>query len=165
MSISVRGYRLDRLFLVALLSASSAGTLSAQTQADPGVPEHRAIAADRPASLVSAGREELRRLDAAGVGPEKRRPDSLLNGALIGAAAGVTSGLLLCRATEPWENCLDDAGPMLGIGALGAAIGMGIDALIRERVPNAQPATAAARVRVAPVAGRRAGGLQIAVVF
>ena len=33
-----------------------------------------------------------------------RQSDSLLNGALIGAGAGVASGLFFCSLMEPWEN-------------------------------------------------------------
>lgn len=94
-----------------------------------------------------------------------RRSDSVLNGALIGAGAAVASGLLLCRATEPWENCRDDYGPMLRIGAIGAGIGAGIDALIRGRktIYEADPGTA--RVQASPLIGRRGAGLQVSVSF
>ena len=50
-----------------------------------------------------------------------RESDSVLNGALIGAGVAVASGLFLCTRTEPWRNCRDDVGPMLRIGAVGAA--------------------------------------------
>ncbi len=62
-----------------------------------------------------------------------RQSDSLLNGALIGAGAGVASVLFICRQMEPWRVCLDDVGTMAQFGALGAGIGMGIDALIARR--------------------------------
>ena len=75
-----------------------------------------------------------RRLAAADIRRvEARRSDSLLDGALIGAGAAIASGLFLCTRTEPWENCRDDVGPMLRIGALGAGAGIGLDALIRGR--------------------------------
>ena len=64
---------------------------------------------------------------------EVRQSDSLLNGALVGAGAAIASGLFLCTRSEPWENCRDDVGPMLRIGAIGAGVGIGIDALIRGR--------------------------------
>ena len=63
-----------------------------------------------------------------------RQHDSLWNGALIGAGAGVASGLFLCTRMEPWDNCRDDFGAMFKLGAIGAGIGMGIDALIRKSV-------------------------------
>lgn len=92
-----------------------------------------------------------------------RRSDSLLNGALIGAGAGVAAGLLLCRATEPWENCRDDIGPLLRFGALGAGIGMGVDALIRgQRTIYPQRTNG---LHAAPVVGRHRAGLQFSLVF
>ena len=65
---------------------------------------------------------------------EVRQSDSLLNGALIGAGVAVASGLGFCTLMEPWENCRDDFGPMLKVGAIGAGIGMAVDALIRKKV-------------------------------
>src|SRR5688500_1895542 len=63
-----------------------------------------------------------------------RQSDSLIHGALIGAGAAVASGLVFCTLMEPWDNCRDDVGPMIRIGAIGAGIGMGIDALIRKKI-------------------------------
>ena len=93
-----------------------------------------------------------------------RRSDSLLNGALIGAAAGVASGLALCRLTETWENCSDDAGPMVAAGALGAGIGIGIDTLIRGR-RTIYETRQTVRLRVAPIGGRGARGVRLLVAF
>jgi hypothetical protein len=84
-----------------------------------------------------------------------RRSDSVLNGALIGAGAAVASGLLLCRLTEPWENCRDDVGPMLTIGAIGAGAGIGIDALIRGRTT----------IYAAPIIARDTTGLRVSLSF
>ena len=92
-----------------------------------------------------------------------RQSDSLLNGALIGAGAGVASGLVLCTMMEPWRNCRDDVGSMLTTGAIGAGIGMGIDALIRRKIY--QTASGTAEVHAAPLIGRRARGLQLSVRF
>jgi hypothetical protein len=94
-----------------------------------------------------------------------RHADRVINGALIGGGAAVAAGLFLCSLTEPWENCRDDAGPMLGIGAAGAGIGIGVDALIRGRrtiYDAAQPST---RLHAAPVIGRHAAGLQLSFGF
>jgi hypothetical protein len=63
-----------------------------------------------------------------------RQSDSLLNGALIGAGAGVAMALTLCGMMEPWETCTDDYATLTKVGAIGAGIGMGIDALIRKKV-------------------------------
>lgn len=92
-----------------------------------------------------------------------RQSDSLLNGALIGAGAGVASVLFICRQMEPWDVCLNDVGAMVKFGALGAGIGMGVDALIRAKVY--QSASGAAVVHAAPIVGLRAKGLRLSVRF
>jgi hypothetical protein len=94
-----------------------------------------------------------------------RHSDPVLNGALIGAGAAVASGLFLCTLTEPWENCRDDAGPMLKIGAIGAGIGIGLDALIRGRTTIYEAARGSTRLHVAPIAARRATGVQMSLAF
>jgi hypothetical protein len=93
-----------------------------------------------------------------------RHSDSVLNGALIGAGVAVASGLALCRMTEPWRNCRDDVGPMLRIGAVGAGIGIGIDALIRGR-RTIYEAPESTQVRAAPIVGRHVGGVQVSISF
>ena len=92
-----------------------------------------------------------------------RQSDSLLNGALIGAGAGVASGLVFCTMMEPWRNCRDDYGAMLKVGAIGAGIGMGIDALIRKKIY--QSASGSAEVHAAPLIGRRVKGVRLSVRF
>jgi hypothetical protein len=91
-----------------------------------------------------------------------RQSDSLLNGALIGAGVAVASGLLVCRQMEPWRNCVDDIGPMLRIGAIGAAIGIGVDALIRKTIYET---ASGSRVDAAPLVGRRGAGLKLSLRF
>jgi hypothetical protein len=110
-------------------------------------------------SAVSAQilEQSARRLaDASASQPafSARQSDPLWNGALIGAGAGIASGLFLCRLTEPWDVCRNQIGPMIAYGAIGAGIGIGIDALIHGR-----------RVTASPFVARRAGGLQLAVNF
>lgn len=160
---------LIRIAFILVCCTSSAHTISAQTLDQPGpLAGSAAIAAGNEAGdgLMAAARGELRRqVAAAPVRVETRKSDSLLNGALIGAAAGVGSGLLLCRASEPWRNCRDDVGPMLSFAAIGAGIGIGIDALIRERVTTFESATGATQLQVAPMVGRGAKGLRVGVLF
>ena len=94
-----------------------------------------------------------------------RHSDSVLNGALIGAGVALAAGLYLCNVTEPWENCRDDFGPMFRIGALGAGIGIGVDALIRGRTTIYERERGAARLQATPIVGRHAGGLQVSLSF
>lgn len=145
-----------RIVLIILFCALSVSPAWAQA---PAVTARQEPAGD----LSSAAREQLRHLQDTGAVRVERRSDPLLNGALIGAAVAIGAGLSFCTLTEPWENCRDDVGPMLRIGALGAAIGIGIDALIEERNPGYRPATA--QMRVAPLLGRGAGGLGVMVRF
>lgn len=93
-----------------------------------------------------------------------RHFDSVLNGALIGAGAAVALGLTMCRLTEPWRNCRDDVGPMLRIGAIGAGIGIGVDALFRGR-RTVYDADGSARLEVTPVFGRGTGALRVSLAF
>jgi hypothetical protein len=92
-----------------------------------------------------------------------RESDSLLNGAVIGAGAGVASVLFICRTMEPWDVCLNDVGTMAKFGALGAGIGMGVDALFRKTVYRS--ASGSTEVHAAPILGRRAKGFRLSVAF
>jgi hypothetical protein len=94
-----------------------------------------------------------------------RHFDPVINGALIGAGAAIGAGLFMCTRTEPWENCRDDVGPIVRIGALGAGIGIGIDALIRGRRTIYERALASTQLRAAPIVGRRAAGLHLSLRF
>ena len=153
---------LTRVVLATALITASAGTSSAQTH--DFTTERVTLATTERASLAAAASNELRRLDRQQpVRIERRRNDSVLNGALIGAAAGVASGLLLCRAMEPWEVC-NDPGPLVRTGALGAAIGIGVDLLIREK-EVVYGREHAPQLQVAPIAGRRAKGVQVGFAF
>ena len=100
----------------------------------------------------------------------ERRPDSLKNGALIGLAAGGGLTLGLCLAAEPSEGdgwCALAAGIY---GGAGAAIGVGIDALIpgKKIVAYRAPGPAGAppaRLSFAPVITPRAKGVAISFSF
>ena len=92
-----------------------------------------------------------------------RESDSLLNGALIGAGAGAASGLFFCTLMEPWEFCRQDFSSMAKFGAIGAGIGIGIDALIRKKVY--QTASGETELHASPIISRRAKGLRLSVRF
>jgi len=92
-----------------------------------------------------------------------RESDSLINGALIGAGVGVASGLGFCTLMEPWRNCRDDFGAMIRTGAIGAGIGIAIDALIRKKVY--QNASGSFEMHTGALLQRRAKGVQLLVKF
>jgi hypothetical protein len=166
---------LKRATLFILLFMASASAVSAQTE--PAAADlERAL---HPGMTVwitdSRGREEkvridtnadVRRLLAADIAQvTARHPDSVLNGALIGAGSAIATGLFFCTLMEPWENCRDDVGPMVKIGALGAGIGIAIDALFRGRKTIYEPTRGAARVSAAPILTPREKGLRLSFTF
>ena len=132
--------RLQPVALLLLISVATSSAVSAQTS-EPAVVQS--------GSVVQSG---------------QRQADSVINGALIGAGAGVASGLFLCRLTEPWEVCRNNVGPLVGFAAIGAGIGIGIDVLIHKR-KSGQPAVGAKELRAAPIVGRRVRGVQVSLDF
>jgi hypothetical protein len=186
MRSNVLPLRLACTALLILLSASTGSTVLAQA---PDTAERRLTTALRPGMTVwitdSTGREErarivdvssdtvtthtgddVRRFRTADVRRVRvRHSDPVVNGALIGAGAAAASGLLLCRLTETWENCRDDVGPMVRIGAIGAGVGIAIDALIRGRRTIYEAAPGSTRLHAAPFVARHAGGLRVSVSF
>ena len=88
--------------------------------------------------------------------------DSLLNGAVIGAGVGVASGLFFCSLMEPWETCRDDYRAMLTVGAIGAGIGIAVDALIRKKVYQT---ASGVEIHTSTLIRRREQGVQVSVRF
>lgn len=177
---------LKRIALLILLAAATASSVAAQTPQQPKPDLETALVPGMTAWITdSRGREEkirivgvsgdiltattgenVRRLRTTDVARVRvRHSDSVLNGALIGAGVAVASGLFVCRMMEPWENCRDDVGPMLQIGAIGAGVGIGIDALIRGRKTIYPAPPGSTRLHAAPIIAGRAAGLQIALTF
>ena len=116
--------------------------------------------------VVTTDDQSMRRLSASDIRRiQVRRSDSVINGALIGAGAAIASGLFLCTRTEPWANCRDDVGPIVRIGAIGAGIGIGIDALIRGRTTIYEAARPTVRLDARPILGPRARGFAVLVTF
>jgi hypothetical protein len=100
----------------------------------------------------------------------ERRPDSFKNGALIGLVIGGGLTLGLCMAASESEDygwCALGAGIY---GGAGAAIGVGIDALVpgkklvAYRAPGT-PGSSQARLSIAPVFAPRAKGVAVAFSF
>jgi hypothetical protein len=175
--------RLSCLSVLVVLLASTASVASAQTQSaaalddvltpgmtvwitdTSGTEEKGRIGDVSGGTITVVAGERSRRLSSVDVTRIRaRHSDSVLDGALIGAAAGVASGLLMCSLTEPWEFCRGDEGSMLRIGALGAGIGIGVDLLIRGRKTIYQRPDSSGSVRIAPLMGR-AAGVQVAFRF
>ena len=99
---------------------------------------------------------------------KRKKADSLLNGALIGAATGAGLGL------ADWISaggCDCSSGEIVGIvavtSAMGAGIGIGIDALItRHKIVYRRPVqTAFSRVGVTPVFGSGRKGVAMRFSF
>lgn len=174
---------LERIALLLLLTPATGSPVSAQTAPPnlestltPGMTvwitersgrEEKAriveIAGD---SVTTAAGEDVRRRRVDDiVRIRARQSDSVLNGALIGAGAAVASGLAMCRLMESWEICRSNVGPTLRIGALGAGIGIAVDALIRGRKTIYEPARGSTRLHAAPVVGHRAAGMQVSISF
>jgi hypothetical protein len=95
-----------------------------------------------------------------------QRPDSALNGILIGAAAGATPGLywLFADPNECAGLCLEDYVAI----AVGAIVGGLIDRIIRKRVTvyDAERSVSTAhRVSIAPTVSRSHTSLTLLVRF
>jgi hypothetical protein len=134
---------------------------------DPRGQEEKSRIVDVSGDVVTtAVGEDIRRLRTTDVRRVRvRHSDSVINGALIGAGVAVASGLALCSLTEPWANCRDDVGPMLRIGALGAGVGIGIDALIRGRKTIYDAAQGSVRLHATPLVIGRKKGVRVMLSF
>ena len=85
--------------------------------------------------------------------------DSLLNGTVIGAAVGAASGVALTHAVRDSElEFTQYAQGALIFGAMGAGIGLGIDALL-YRAPSVRGVQRP--VTITPAIWRRVGGVVV----
>jgi len=177
---------LKRIALLTVFSLSIGSAVSAQTP-QGSKPNLEAVLIPGMTAWItdSAGREDKTRIVGVSgdivtttAGEDTRRlrttdvlrvrvrhSDPVINGALIGAGAAVASGLFLCNLTEPWENCRDDVGPMFRIGAIGAGVGIAIDALIRGRRTIYEAGPGSTRLHAAPIIARHAGGVRVSLSF
>ena len=98
---------------------------------------------------------------------EKRGPDSLKNGALIGLAIGGgigTVGMLALVSTDDNPGAIAIVGALM-YGGIGAGIGAGFDALIEgDRVIYARSGSGA-RLTIAPIVSRDRKGARVSLRF
>lgn len=85
--------------------------------------------------------------------------DGLLNGTVIGAAVGAGMGIALVHAVRDTEGAGQDAQGALIFGAMGAGVGLGVDALL-NRAPSASGATPR-RLLITPTVWRHLGGVVV----
>ena len=117
--------------------------------------------------VTNAGPRQFSELDVARI--RQRRDDSLLNGAIIGAVAGtayVLTALALLGDSDGGDMIVGAAvaaGVMFA--GLGAAAGVGIDALITRRQVIYQKPAGENKVSVAPLFGHGRRGAAITVRF
>jgi hypothetical protein len=84
--------------------------------------------------------------------------DALLNGALIGAAAGAGIGVAFTHAVRDSDLVFSQyARGGLVFGAIGAGVGLGVDALLHRAAPG--PGVPPRRVLIAPSVWRDVAGV------
>jgi hypothetical protein len=126
------------------------------------------LSRERLMLVTPAGPRELSEADVAMI--RQRRDDSLRNGAIIGAAAGtayyVTLMAIFSRISDGGDMIVSSAviGGVLFAG-LGAAAGVGIDALITRRQVIYRSAPGQKRVSVSPVFGHGKRGAAVTLTF
>ena len=126
-----------------------------------------ALSRDKLTLMTEVGARQFGELDVATI--RQRRGDSLKNGAIIGAVAGATYYVTLLAIF--WD--VDGGEPIAStawIGGLlfsgmGAAAGVGIDALITRRQVIYQKPAVESRIRVAPLIDRGRRGARVIVTF
>ena len=124
------------------------------------------VSRDELILVDSAGPRRLSEVDVASI--SQRRDDSLKNGAIIGAVAGTAyfaTAAALLRDSDGGEVIISTAivWGVLSAG-IGAAAGVGIDALIsRRHVIYQKPGRS--KVSVSPVFGRGRRGAAVTVTF
>jgi hypothetical protein len=94
-----------------------------------------------------------------GAGPANAQArDGLLNGAIIGAAVGAGAGVAFTHAVRDSDLSVGQyAYGGLIFGAIGAGVGLGIDALLDHALPGG--GVLPRRLVITPAAGRHAAGL------
>ena len=140
----------------ALVSALFTNIAAAQSLPQSPVEAPRPLRVEVPASFEEAGNAQVSRSGR----------DSVVNGTLIGLGVGLGAAYatgkvfdaLMCESST---GCSGAPWPAYALfGAIGAGAGAGIDLLIGRSTKPSRTA-----VRLAPVVGRRAKGLQASIKF
>jgi hypothetical protein len=117
--------------------------------------------------VTSAGPRQLGEVDVATI--SQRRGDSLKNGAIIGAVAGTAYFVTMVALLSDSDGGDVIIGTAIAGGVLfagmGAAAGVGIDALITRRQVIYQKPAGRSRVSVSPLFGHRRRGAAVTVRF
>src|SRR5262249_47976286 len=117
-----------------------------------------------PSSLQVMTKSGIRDLFEGDVSEIKQwRNDSLANGALIGLAGGATVCILGAVAyCSGGEHCSGVAAAIMGWSAIGAGVGVGIDALIpHKRTIYSGSSWTLHQLRVSPVLGSSRKGVAV----
>lgn len=118
--------------------------------------------------VVAGSRRDFQEGDLKKI--RQRRGDSLANGAVWGLGIGAGWGALIIVGLASENHDTGGPGAVAGFigtfGGLGAAVGVGTDALIRGRpVIYDKPAPGAAAVWLSPFLGRHQKGVQLSLRF
>jgi hypothetical protein len=118
--------------------------------------------------VTSAGPRQLGEVDVATI--SQRRGDSLKNGAIIGAVGGMAyfvTLLAILQGTSDGGGVIIPTAIVGGVlfAGMGAAAGVGIDALISPRQVIYQQPAGRSRVSVSPVFGQGRRGAAVTVKF
>ena len=117
--------------------------------------------------MTSAGPLQLGEVDVARI--TQRRDDSLKNGAIIGAVAGTAyfiTAMALLSDSDGGDVIIPTAiAGYVMVAGMGAAAGVGIDALISRREVIFQKPGAGSKVSVSPMFGHGRRGAAVTVTF
>lgn len=109
--------------------------------------------------VVTAGGSYSSRVDPQLSGPASSGRDSLLNGAAIGFAAGAAFGIAYVHGVR--DSDLDAGSYAYGalvFGGIGAAVGLGVDALFNRNASVTKPPR---RVALGPIVTRKTAGIHV----
>jgi hypothetical protein len=99
----------------------------------------------------------------------RRKRDSLLTGALIGAGVGVVAGWAQAQGAEAWDFEMPNEFAYYALFAgMGAGVGIAVDAMIPGKKVTIYPATPAsltAKIHVLPICAPGRRGIAVRLVF